>query len=544
MGARIRGPRAASRSQQRELVRKAKALRENPELVLPDLEACGGNCFLCPFVGALKRMERICGMADSKGKLEKMARSGDPISKAYAATLLLGIREDRDEKDSKKGSGVQTVGQAMTPFGLAIYAMRGSADRSKLIGVQHYDNPALRLMMVIDLVRKKKLHIYSLKDRMICTGKTPNPPAEFIDYMMDFLKTSLKSDGDTYSCFHLDKKKIEEEEGPFLEIRWISAGKTIALCRRCAKSSGNTFARFLERMAIPRPRDDFDITVRGVLRCEGDCEDCLLDAIVPEAEIVEDYLHGKISDSDFIQKFSQQALKAIKEGEDKIYIIKDRCFGKDRKAFLKALSASEEERLALRAIMRKLKGAIIVEGESASKLLSQHWKELGKEAIMAIVDDEEVAEKIFKESDVHKKTASQILKEALVLAREKGIISELPEYDKLPAVAKFADEIARIFKTGGKNDAVRAVEKHRTEETGVKTVAYAFLLTFGREASKAWIYTESEKDFAEYIKPAVKKLLEAEPADYHDALQNLLRSTGSTEKISPSKKGKKKQKKK
>ena len=59
----------------------------------------------------------------------------------------------------------------------------------------------------------------------------------------------------------------------------------------------------------------------------------------------------------------------------------------------------------------------------------------------------------------------------------------------------------------------------------------AFLLALGKEASKKWQYDRTEIDFAQFLQDKAKDLLEAEPEDYHDALQALLSATGSTERI-------------
>jgi hypothetical protein len=65
----------------------------------------------------------------------------------------------------------------------------------------------------------------------------------------------------------------------------------------------------------------------------------------------------------------------------------------------------------------------------------------------------------------------------------------------------------------------------------VKSVAYAFLLALERGEGKKWQYTQTEFDFAQYLKEPAEKLLKSDPLDYHDALQTLLSATGSTEKI-------------
>ncbi|MCK5414961.1 MAG: hypothetical protein KAJ35_06240, partial [Thermoplasmata archaeon] len=109
--------------------------------------------------------------------------------------------------------------------------------------------------------------------------------------------------------------------------------------------------------------------------------------------------------------------------------------------------------------------------------------------------------------------------------------SRLPQYGKLPLVARFADKVARAYRTEGTDGALKAVEKERGSDKRIKPVAYAFLLTLGKEASKKWQYDHTEIDFATFLQDKAKDLLDAEPEEYHGALQALLSATGSTERI-------------
>jgi hypothetical protein len=517
---RLRGARTATKKQERELIERAKKMRKDPKVVLPDLEECGGDCFMCPFVRALARMRRIQDISDDEKKLTKMAQGGDEISRAYAATLILAL-----------AGKVPYFARAFTPYGEAFFAVRGKCKKEKLIGIQHYDNPSLRLVGVLDLVRGKKLHIYSLKDRMVCTAKTAEPPDEFVEYMLGYLKVPLEGKGEVRHCHHISEKDLTGPSRPLIKLEWFSGAKTIAFCQRCAKSSGNTFARFLERMAIPKPKEDFDLKVLGSLECEANCEDCKLDIDTIDPGLEEDYFSGQIGDLDLIRKHLNGIRDSIRDQGERLFVIGNKCYGSDRKAFMKALRPSPEERTAIKLILKKADGPIIVEGDTGAKLIQQYWKKYGKTILYKLMGDKELATKTFKSSDLNRKTVTQILKDAIVFVRKRDIISKLPRYKKLPAVAKFADKVARVYKSSGAADAARTLERTLPDDTRVKAVAYALLKAMGHEASKGWVFVETEKDFAEFLEESANELLEASPDEYHEALQNLLAKTGSTEKI-------------
>jgi hypothetical protein len=50
----------------------------------------------------------------------------------------------------------------------------------------------------------------------------------------------------------------------------------------------------------------------------------------------------------------------------------------------------------------------------------------------------------------------------------------------------------------------------------------------------SWKYSPVEKELGEHLQVFAKKLLKAQSQNYHDALQELVFATGSTEKISVS----------
>ncbi len=183
-------------------------------------------------------------------------------------------------------------------------------------------------------------------------------------------------------------------------------------------------------------------------------------------------------------------------------------------------------------ILKKVKEPVVVLKATPNKVLSMFWEEHGKDAIKKIVGDEKTAKKIFEKADHTKSSPSQILKEATVIMKERDIISALPTYSSLPPIAKFADNIARIYMTQGKEDALRAIEHYRGGDTRIKSVAYSFLLALDQGASKKWQYTKTEIDFAQFLKDPALKLLKSNPGDYHQNLQSLLSATGSTKILS------------
>jgi len=97
-------------------------------------------------------------------------------------------------------------------------------------------------------------------------------------------------------------------------------------------------------------------------------------------------------------------------------------------------------------------------------------------------------------------------------------------------LARFADHIARTYKTFGEKKTLGEIKKRPDNPKG-KSLAYAFLLAFGKGADKKWQYSSVEIEYGDFLKEYAKKLLDSQPKTYHKALQKLLTACGSTEKI-------------
>lgn len=519
--------RSAAKVQEKALLDKAERLLKDPDLAFPD---CAGSCWFCIFKNGRRSLEKVRKAADNEKRLEHMAESGNDFSKAYAALMLL-----------RKQGKVPYLFTVKTPFGDVSYAVRGTAKKERLIGMQQFDHPRGRLLAVMDLSRDKGLRLYSLGDRMVCAGRDPAPPKEFLDFVAGQLKTPLEPFKGEYLCRHL-REAAGQKAGvaplPHLEINWKPAGTRFKLCEKCARPGENTLLTMLTWMAIPNPRKDFEFNARGGFECEADCGSCRLPEVELSKETSEDYLHAKLDDKGLIDKQTMKGLAALKESGTKVYILGKKCYGKNLGAFIKAMNPTEEERIGLEAVLEHVKGPIVVEGETAGKMLETFWMGHGEDAMVAVCGDEEVATRLLNRYQDSKMSPTQLLKEAVACVRQKEIISKLPIFVKLHPVAKFADEMTRIYFTRGKEDTARAIERYTTEDPAVKSTAYAFLMVMGTQASKIWQYMKHEVEFADYLRPYVEKLLGSTPENYTANLQALLSATGSTEVIrEPPKKG-------
>lgn len=515
------GARTAAKVQEKELITKAKKIKKNPKLVIPKCDHEGR----CPLDKIRRQVVRVQSYAEDEKKLTRLAGSGDQLARAYAATLLLA--------QSEKAPYLAVF---RTPFGEIAYAQRGKVKKEKLIGVQHYDKPKWRFMSLVDLATKKGLHIYFTKSGLICKGREAKPPEIFVREMIGDLKYQFRKVGNIYTCEHIQPKDVKEKEitsHSYLLVSWKSAKVKIAVCVRCASKKSNIIASITQNMAVPKPEKDFEIDVINNVDCKVDCKNCKFEKHIDiEDEIKQSYNNGTLSDYGLLEKHAIEFEEHIKEGDIKVYVMDEDCYGEDMDAFIEALNPTDYEKEGLIEILKKVKTPVVVSKGTPNKILGMFWDEYGKDAINAILGDEKTAENLFDKKDTAKSSPSQILKEATILMKKRDIISALPEYPHLPPIAKFADNVARIFMTKGKEDALRAIEHYKGGDTRIKSVAYSFLLAMDQGASKKWQYTKTEIDFAQFLKEPASKLLKSKPGEYHDNLQSLLSATGSTKKLS------------
>ena len=142
------------------------------------------------------------------------------------------------------------------------------------------------------------------------------------------------------------------------------------------------------------------------------------------------------------------------------------------------------------------------------------------------IDDEKMADSFFNLDD----TPSNILPLVFDYKKRQDILLQLPHYKSLPPLAKFADTVARTYKTFGKKKAIAEIKKRLDSSKG-RSLAYAFLLALDKGEDTKWQYSKQEIEYGDFLKEYTKNLLDAKPKNYNKALKNLLTASGSNERI-------------
>lgn len=502
--------RIASKVMEKDLIEKAKMLRDDPELIFPD---CANDCRSCPFKKTRARILKVNRFKDDPAKLAKFARRGDRLARAYAATIGL-VHEEK----------TPYLATAKYPAGTVAFAVRGKTDKEKLIGVQYFDSPKWRVLSVSDLVKRRGLHFYSYDDNFVCTGREAKPPEEYVKLAAESVGAT-KVEPDSFVCPH------NPRESNHIEFDWISAGKKVLVCDQCAAKSKNTLVKLAEGMAVPRVLNEFDIAVKRAFESvagSGGCDE-VFDRPLKQ-DLLEKYSSGQIGDKELIEEHVQSVKESLGDVSKNLYIRGDRCFGNDLEAFIADMTGDELERKVLRGLLADAGNPVYVEqGDSVNKLLSTFWSDKGMTALKAVVS-EDLARKYFEDDD-SEKSPLKAVRRAVREAERSAISSGIPTYASLSQYGKFVDEVVRAYKTGGAESALSVLDGEKSSDHRLRSIAHGMYLALG-VTTKSWKFTGEEKEFGKHLQSSAKTILESKDLEeHHQAFSRFLAEAGCSDEL-------------
>jgi hypothetical protein len=489
--ARFRGIKKTPKNMEKEMLANSQRLADDPSLVIPRLLE---DVRKSPFAYLEKQLSKVQDHRDDAERLIKLAGKGDQFVRAYAAAISLAA-----------SGKLPYLTTANLPVGPVSFAMRGTVDREKLIGLQHFDDPDLRLLAYWDMAREDRLHIYSTEKRLFASVSGPKAPEEYVREMMDNLPYRTVG-GD---CGH---------DRPAVRIKWLSANKEVRVCAECA-SDVNTAQHLMARVAAPDPYDDIKVIVEH--RYRGVRPECQGEFPTPPA-LVKRYLEGELDDAGLISEHIKAKGEWMRS-RGQIYILGQECYGKDGQAFLDALKGSDPEKAALRAVLA-LNVPIVSDQNQAGKVISELWDAHAR-LMLSAVSDQPTADSVLSMKDL---TPGQMLAEACRMVREREALQCFPGYSQLGPIGQLADGLARSYRTGGAATMLRLVE--RTEKDHLRrAICYAFLEAVGESQSRKWQFSKEERESGEHLAPHAREMTRAGGEDYHLAFLKLLQESGSGE---------------
>ncbi|HLE96638.1 MAG TPA: hypothetical protein VI997_04640, partial [Candidatus Thermoplasmatota archaeon] len=274
--------RSAGKVESKDILANARSHLDDPDLAQVE---CVGSHFFCPLARLNRALADVHARREDEAYLQRRSKSGRGLVKAYAGTLLLA-----------RGDGeLPYVAQAKLPFGTYPYAMRGTAAAHHYLGLQHWDDPRLRLLAFSDFVKKKRFRFFAVGDAVVCTHRTGPVPAEYVAQEAERL--GLTEHDGAWTCPH-------PQALPAVLIDWRAAGARVRVCGACG-GPRNTAHALLENAAVPRPGATFGARAE-LAPIRGAPE---VDAHEKEAE--ERYLSGEIGDAALLDAAAARRRRAF-----------------------------------------------------------------------------------------------------------------------------------------------------------------------------------------------------------------------------------------
>jgi hypothetical protein len=501
--------RKASGVREQDLLARAKALRGSVDGLLPRRTA---DCPPERFERLREELEEVRSASDDAKRLERLARWGEPLPKAYAGLLRYALEPTNP-----------LVASFPIPGGEVSFAPLARTDREAEVAVQQSDQPDRLLLGYLGWVRRG-FYFFATRRVLWCTGPNPAPPPEFLAERLGELPYRLVEQPGRrrHVCTHL----AAGETRPYLEVGWLGADRSFLVCRRCAKDDRHLLSSLTEGAAVPDPTSEFPISVALNVRCDAGAE-CVHGGLrdLPRA-LARGYELGRLSDLKLLDLYVDEVRPQIERTRQPTFVAGGVCYQGNLAAFLDALHPTPVERRALEEVLGGVEGYFEVDEPTASRALEKLWAGHAEEIVRTIVRDPEEARRLVDEARGAPGRIAEILKRAQRRSDQKELLEALPRYDRLVREAAWVDRVAREHRTGGDTSAERAILQGIPREGKERGLAYGLLAALGRAAPHAWQFSGTEKEFGESLAPKARALLDAPSTAYNEALGELLRAAG------------------
>jgi len=429
--------RIATKQIEKKILEIANDLKKNPFKVLPE---CKGNCKKCYFDKFKKNIDKF----KEEDYLKKIANKKGFLA-GLAATILL--------------SKIPYVTYIKMDGKTYYYAKRGKVEDKYLVAFQNWNDPRIRMLAYIDIAKKKKLNLFSLPNKIICSNDVPK---EFLDFI---------------------SKKFQCNGNEYISIKW----REIEM-KCCGKE--NSLILMKNYFYYPNFENEIKIDVKiNLFQCMNRCNECYIKK-AEKLDVIH-YLNG-MSDEKFIENYKKKIRWNIEK--EKIFIIGNKCYGDNLKAFLKEISPKEWEKNTILNLLEKERRAVIIEQASSAKLLEKYG--ISSEDLKRIYDEE----------------------------KKQEILKKLPEI-KGNELAEFADKLAKIYKLYGKDSLLKEIREKKKMNVKEKAISYAFLYASNIKGEE-WKYSKMEIEFGKHLAKYVKRLLKCNGEEYKKALNEMIKEAG------------------
>lgn len=546
---RVRGIKKASKDIQKRLEKNLSELLEDPEIFLPDINGAvtkktffGRNKDLMALT--LEDIDMVSKKRHDKKWLTKRMskKSGDVVSRALAGSLL-----------AASGDDFSTVSVFKNPlFGSASYIRRGGGKQSHLAGIQNFNHSKLR-MLVWDDHAKAGQWFFSWDKGFVFTGKEPNPPDDWIEYVLDNSSIELVGQKTKWSK-GLNESIIDDKL--FTDSGWLRLefgnGVIIGISKESLISTKESFVQSVAMSMMP-PKISSIVESEWVWKPEGWPNDKELPAegLEKVEEVIQQWLLMIYDDKKLANACRISILNSITDG----FVVGSSWYDSENLVkMLEYMNGTEDEKEAISCVIDSLECGIHVrsdgvvidleeevvrfEDSACHPVLVALWPKYGHiilERLYQISDDE--AQNIIDSQTQRKQGFGAFLRELKQSISISQQLNRLPwKEGSLVSPLSFADFLIR---KAIENGVASTVSKARKGKGLEMAMGWAWLNVHERTESDAWRFDESSRDKGGDWVPALQALWDAAEdllindnleavIDYKSAMKWLAEVSGSS----------------
>jgi hypothetical protein len=507
--ARVRtGAKTATKTQERDMLDKLQALAEDPMVLVPEwLGPERSN----PFKRLFWKLEKIHKRQDSGRRLRWSAR-GKQLWNGYAASLLI-----------LKGAKIPSFASFKLRNLDVKYVYRTGTHRNALIGVQHHDDPELRLLGYVPYAKKKGALLLSGDSSFVAVPRDTKAPTHVLRELLAAKGVKATVDDQGARCAHLDGPKwTYKYEVP--DLQW-----TVRLCLDCVQKIGGSLADLLDlRILGPDEKPRVEPLLEGrpyTVRPES------AQALYADfgAKAFEKALHHardnyvSFSDIELAQWTRDELQKLLQERPEGFLLVGDDLWLTDFEAAADAYVETDIERRAIKTAFRRSSPRMRVGDTSLHKILEPYWKEHGH-AILSelagdLLRDEELA-------GLERLSPSEALTSLARILGARERFREFLQFDEVDPRLDFVLNCLQLQRAG--ETRILSEKLHSgARDPPMRSLTLAVARGLGEASGFEWQYAPHEKDAASFLEPYVREVLSASPATLAPSLTKLAQAIGA-----------------
>ncbi len=493
-----------------DLLLRAKALRSSVDPLLPALTR---DAPPDRFDRLRVELEEVRESRDDEDRLERLARRGDPLARAYAGLLRFSLKPE-----------AIAVVTFPLPSGDIPFAPLARTDPATEVAVQHSDEPARLLLGYVEWARRG-FHFFATDDKLWCTGRSAEPPPSVLSAKVMEIPYRLVEDPTSHRriCPHL----ASHEARPFLEVEWPGARTGFRVCDRCAKPDRHLLGSLTDGIATPDPSAEFPVRADFNVRCKAGAS-CVHSRLpdLPRG-VRQSYERGRLADSELLHEYLSEVRARLDRVTERTLVVNGVCFGGNVDGFLDELKPTATERRVLEQVLKETSGYFSIDRATSGQALEQLWPTHFETIVHTIVEDPRESRRLIEElRGAPPGRVAELLKRVQRVREERDVMESLPKYQSLTPVAAYVDRVARAYRTQGGEGAARIALESLPQEGNGRSLAFALLLALGQSDPHVWRFSETEQKSGHFLVEAARSLLNGSPQDYHSALDRLLVSAG------------------